>query len=117
MIFYNFLIYPLYSDNVSILNGSASEIVSFPHPVDGSTVQYLVLGGKLLELQVLCPNPRNSWFVDNTIMKNGSLYVATRFDVLFLLLPLLEKSKSNFSPLPQILSNPDFPKLCSTLLK
>eukprot|EP00941_MAST-03F_sp_MAST-3F-sp1_P004049 g4049.t1 len=63
-------------------------------------------GNRLFEVQFAnLHNFPTSWFVGNTVTSEGSIYVCTRIDPLFLLLSLFECSRENgkyFTPLDQI---------------
>ena len=60
--------------------------------------------GELLELQEAAPQDAApcSWFVDQTVQKDGTLFLASRVDPLFFALPHLEKNEGRFSPLGQL---------------
>ncbi len=47
---------------------------------------------QLLEIQRASDDP-SSWFVDNTVQQDGSIYFTTPVDPLFIFLPLLEDSR------------------------
>lgn len=59
----------------------------------GESVQYLVDGGTVQECHVV-KKKYSSWFIDDSVIADGSLYIWTPVDILFLLLPALEKSRS-----------------------
>ncbi|CAB9524899.1 H2 subunit B [Seminavis robusta] len=75
--------------------------------------------GDLLELQCLSlqddssPKQYNSWFVGNTVVSNGKLYVMTRIDPLFFCLPSLSQQTTTttqpkkWQPLDQLLEDMD----------
>jgi len=92
-----------------------TKIVNLPHPSRSEEhIQYLISMNNIFELQVLNGNLNASWFIDDRIQKDGSLYMASPIDPLFLLLPLLEKhrKKSNdhagyFCTIDQILTQTD----------
>ena len=43
-----------------------------------------------------------SWFVEQKVVGDGRLYVASPMDPKFLLLPVMEKHGTRFSPLEQV---------------
>jgi ribonuclease H2 subunit B len=105
----------LFIVNANILSNNSDKfikIVKLPHPTRVEEyVQYLISDDTLFELQVLNGNLNSSWFIDDVIHKDGSLYVATPIDPLFLLLPLLVQHRKKsadyrgyFCTLEQILS-------------
>ncbi|KAI9591534.1 ribonuclease H2, subunit B [Syncephalis fuscata] len=64
--------------------------ITLPHPRTGIIVQYVCDATQLLEIQHVNPdNIPASWFIDNTVQKDGSLLLFTPVDVLFILLPIL----------------------------
>ncbi|KAL6052754.1 Ribonuclease H2 subunit B [Balamuthia mandrillaris] len=67
-------------------------IISLPNPRSSRLSRYMIANGTLLELQRL-KREEGSWFRDSSIISDGSLYMATPVDPLFLLLPLLEKNR------------------------
>ena len=83
------------------------DIVSLAHPKTGEATAYLsTQGGVLMEVQEAAPLDADpcSWFVDQTVQKDGTLFVASRVDPLFFLLPLLAKNGTRFSPLGQVVT-------------
>eukprot|EP01036_Dinobryon_divergens_P045504 gene45504-60803_t len=56
-----------------------------------------------MEIQSVQPRRHGSWFIDQRISSEGSLYLASKFDPRFLILPYLEKESSRFCPLDQII--------------
>jgi len=89
-----------------------AKVIKFPHPTKiDEQVQYLIANDTFFELQMLNGNLSSSWFIDNNIHKDGSLYMATPIDPLFMILPLLELHRKKsaehagyFCTLDQILS-------------
>ncbi|KND02487.1 uncharacterized protein SPPG_09073 [Spizellomyces punctatus DAOM BR117] len=53
-------------------------------------------------MQLVDSEESASWFVDNLVQKDGSLYIFSPFDPLFLLLPILEKRRKKTSESPGI---------------
>merc|ERR1712226_426466 len=79
----------------------------------------------VMEIQKVVQHP-SSWFIGNYLESNGSLFVCTPVDPLFLVLPFLQKSRNKskdqggyFLELSIILKNEDFPamSLLATMLK
>ena len=68
----------------------ASIFISLPDPSTGSTRRYLVYkgGSRIAEVNKLSDEPR-SWFIGNSVQTDGSLYLCTPVDPLFLALPSL----------------------------
>lgn len=58
----------------------------------GEPTQYLVSKDKIQECNVL-KKKYSSWFVDNSVISDGSLYIWSPIDPLFLLLPALERAQ------------------------
>jgi hypothetical protein len=70
----------------------------------GRQQRFLRHGGDLLELQRLTQPTPCSWFVDQAVLSDGALLVASRVDPLFFLLPLLARNGGRFSPMSQYLA-------------
>jgi len=84
------------------------QVLALAHPRGGSPTQYLLTpSGHFCELQFFRPSGSKygSWFVEQRVVSDGLLYVASPMDPKFLLLPALEKhGAARFSPLEQILA-------------
>lgn len=84
------------------------QVLALAHPRGGSPTQYLLTpSGHLCELQSFRPSGSKfgSWFVEQRVVSDGLLYVASPMDPKFLLLPVLEKhGAARYSPLEQILA-------------
>ncbi|XP_032776841.2 ribonuclease H2 subunit B isoform X1 [Daphnia magna] len=52
--------------------------------------------------------PKRSWFIDNSVQSDGSLFLTTSIDPLFLILPYLYKAKYT-SPIDQLLVDDEYP--------
>ncbi|TPX34141.1 hypothetical protein SmJEL517_g03117 [Synchytrium microbalum] len=72
----------------------------------------------LLELQRVDSESTRSWFCGNSVIQDGSFFMVSPFDPLFLLLPILtklrkktEESEGVFLSLDDILHHDEFPKL------
>jgi len=72
------------------------KIITLPHPRTGAAARFMVRSGQVLEIQKVTERYR-CWFKDNYVHKDGSLFIATEVDPLFLLLPLLEKNRKQTS--------------------
>lgn len=85
------------------------QFVTLPHPKTGHGLQYLLKGNgtEIFEVVKFSEQPR-SWFIDNHVLQDGSLYVVTRFDPLFMVLPFLKNSSSKFMTLDHILQDSEF---------
>jgi len=86
------------------------KIITLPHPRTDLPVRFIVQPDQVLELQKVSERYR-AWFMDNYVMRDGSLFLATIVDPLFLLIPLLKKNRKEtadsagyFCELDQILS-------------
>lgn len=84
------------------------QVLALAHPRGGSPTQYLLTpSGHFCELQSFRPSGSKygSWFIEQKVVSDGLLYVASPMDPKFLLLPVLEKhGAAHFSPLEQILA-------------
>jgi len=78
-------------------NQSNLSLLSLPHPKKGVQTKYFTTSNnKLLEIQRMLDEPC-CWFIDNAVEKDGTLYMATPMDPLFLALPLLANSRKKTS--------------------
>ena len=85
--------------------------MSLPHPRNGRTTCFLLKADNRDLYEVVSYNEDNrSWFIGNTVVSNGSIFMASKFDPLFLVLPFLRAAKK-FEPLPQTITHEDFPQL------
>ncbi|CAG8462956.1 6342_t:CDS:10 [Ambispora gerdemannii] len=103
---------------------SATELLSIklPHPVTGLPARYFIQDGKLYEVQKLESQGERSWFINETVQKDGCLYIITKIDPLFVLLPILvnrRKKTSNsqgfFLLIEDLLDNNEYPSLIKLL--
>lgn len=94
----------------SMLSGNMS-IMTLPHPRTGQATCFLVKPGRwgLYEAVSYYEDTR-SWFIEDTVESIGSMYMASKFDPLFLVLPFLRAAKK-IEPLTQILTQQAFPQL------
>lgn len=86
-------------------------LCKLPHPQNGVPNMFLFKGGKVFQL-VRCEEQKyRSWFINNTVQKDGSIYFITPLDPLFLVLPYLVKQGTDgkFVPLDNILVDEDYP--------
>jgi hypothetical protein len=75
--------------------------VVLPHPKYGP-IEFVRCGIDLYELQTVQPRKFGSWFIDQRVSSDPSLFLATKYDQKFIILPFLEKHGQKFSPLDQI---------------
>jgi hypothetical protein len=98
-------------DMVLLINGGKTEndieikFFTLPHPKFQTPVVYVIHGDNFMELQTSQFRKFNTWFINQKVISNNNLTLATKFDPKFLLLPFLEKYSSKFSPLDQILTD------------
>ncbi|XP_024386037.1 uncharacterized protein [Physcomitrium patens] len=96
--------------------GFEKHFLHLRNPVTGSKACYLVAtDGKLQELH-WSKQTHTSWFIDNFACADGSLYLATPIDPLFIILPILEQLRmkkgddlGKFRSLDDILSVDGYP--------
>ncbi|XP_065177931.1 ribonuclease H2 subunit B-like isoform X1 [Sycon ciliatum] len=86
---------------------------TLPHPKSGDATLYLFSPDckTVCELMKFQNEPR-SWFIGETVQKDGSLFVMTPIDPLFLMLPFLvtaAEESTRFSLPDQILENSEYP--------
>ncbi|OZJ05668.1 hypothetical protein BZG36_01408 [Bifiguratus adelaidae] len=70
-----------------------SLIVPLPHPRTGAIARYLIEDDGLYEVNKVQSEFKRSWFIGDTIQRDGSLYLITPMDPLFILLPVLTKRR------------------------
>ncbi|CAG8648050.1 1880_t:CDS:2, partial [Cetraspora pellucida] len=92
--------------------------VMLPRPRTGLPARYLLQDSNLYEALYVDYEHQKSWFVKDTIEKDGSFVYFTRFDPLFLLIPILDNCRKKnsefqglFLSLDDILDNPEYPSL------
>ena len=79
------------------------QFISIPHPKSGLEVSYGIVDDRILELQSVIMKRHSSWFFDQRVSSNSALYLGSNLDPRFLIIPFLEKSKSRFCLLDQII--------------
>lgn len=85
-------------------------LVSLPHPRHGRPARYALAAGRAFEIQRLHRRP-SSWLVGAAVEHDGSIYLATPVDPVFLALPFLRAAHAaGFSPLAQILASAEHPE-------
>ncbi|CAM9323267.1 unnamed protein product [Choristocarpus tenellus] len=84
-------------------------ITTFAHPRTGDHTRFMLVGQDLLEIQASRPRDHEqaSFFIDQSVQADGTVYTATRVDPLFLLLPVLKKHATKWCPLDQALAEAD----------
>ncbi|KAB5576821.1 hypothetical protein PHYPO_G00202920 [Pangasianodon hypophthalmus] len=89
------------------------------NPATGAGSQYLFSSGdvRLYEVKAFVED-FHSWFIDQTVQRDGRLLYVTPMDPLFLLLPYLQSGavEGKFQPLQQMVMDEDYPG-CTRLLK
>ncbi|KAG4305830.1 hypothetical protein PORY_000740 [Pneumocystis oryctolagi] len=71
----------------------SEQIITLPHPKTQIPVRYLIQKSQLLQIiKINDSYKKRSWFVNNSIVKDGTLYLATPFDLVFFIIPVLEKA-------------------------
>ncbi|XP_039123222.1 ribonuclease H2 subunit B [Dioscorea cayenensis subsp. rotundata] len=72
--------------------GGKGRILSLQHPKSGSRTSYMLIDGSLQEFQWF-KQSYGSWFIGDYVCKDGSLYIATPIDTVFILLPVFEVAR------------------------
>lgn len=95
------------------------EVVTLKHPYSGDGCKFLLStsGNSIYEIRTQ-KEKTASWLLDETIKGDGTMYICSKFDPLYLILPYLMKACSNgkFVLLNQVLKDEDYPD-CSKLIK
>jgi hypothetical protein len=91
-------------DYGSILQRSTNmmNFVVLPHPKIGNLV-FVIMDDIIYELQNFEPRSHGSWFIDQRVSSADSIFVGTKIDPRFLLLPYISKT-SRYSLIDQILT-------------
>lgn len=97
------------------LHDLISPVVHLRHPRTGTSTCYLLMNGYVQELHWF-KTGLSSWFIGDSVCEDGSLYLSSPIDSLFLALGLLESARmktkeaeGKFRTLEDILSVDDFP--------
>ncbi|KAM0940314.1 hypothetical protein DsansV1_C19g0162651 [Dioscorea sansibarensis] len=85
------LIAPVIGNDTSGVGGKGL-ILSLRHPKSGSRTSYMLINGSLQEFQWF-KQSYGSWFVGDYVCEDGSLYIATPIDSIFILLPVFEVAR------------------------
>jgi len=93
------------------LEGALITTLPLPKSDAGTAAKYVVTADKeVMELQRIKVSP-SSWFIDQSVKEDGSLYVTTPIDPLFLLIPRLNKlrEKGSFVPVEAVFIDSEYP--------
>ncbi|KAL6771954.1 hypothetical protein ACKKBG_A28420 [Auxenochlorella protothecoides x Auxenochlorella symbiontica] len=86
------------------------------HPATGDDVTYLATASTICEVNVHKPS-YTSWFVGDSVVEDGSTYLATPMDPLFLILPALERACTRgFCDTETLLEASGLPPCCFYIL-
>ncbi|KAF9914457.1 Ribonuclease H2 subunit B [Lobosporangium transversale] len=64
--------------------------ILLPNPSSGLPSRYIIQEGRLFEMQVVDTEGLRSWFVGDTVQSDGSLYITTPIDPVFMFIPILD---------------------------
>jgi len=96
----------LLNDGRKVISSEIQELdcLNLPHPKGGVPVMFLHFEGDFYDIQSAEPSKYGSWFVDQRVSSDNKIYLASKFDARFLVLPYLEKTAAQpkFSPLDQV---------------
>ncbi|XP_057525207.1 uncharacterized protein LOC130804689 [Amaranthus tricolor] len=68
------------------------QLLSLRHPKSGNATNYLFLNEALHELQCF-KESHGSWFLGEYVCEDGSLYISTPVDLVFVMLPIFEDGR------------------------
>ena len=72
----------------TLFTASELEIISLTHPRTGSGAKFIIHEKDVYEVNSFQERYR-SWFIGQSVVSNGNLYMTTRVDPLFLVIPVL----------------------------
>jgi ribonuclease H2 subunit B len=85
------------------------ELFKIIHPSSGLLSYFCIKNDELYELKQLSNENERSWFIENSVKEEGSLYCLSPFDPLFIFINIFEKmddkKKKLYQPLDIILYN------------
>jgi hypothetical protein len=97
---------PSLSSEQSLNDSPVLTFVTLPHPRYGHNIEFIQVNSHhLYEFQTIQPRKYGSWFIDQRVCSNSSLYLLSKYDIRFLFLPYLILTSAKYSPLSQILSS------------
>ncbi|KAF9287205.1 hypothetical protein BGZ68_002097 [Mortierella alpina] len=64
--------------------------ILLPNPSSGLPSRYVIQDGQLYELQASDSEGLRSWFIEDTVQSDGSLYLITPMDPVFMFIPILD---------------------------
>ena len=90
------------------------KILRLLHPRTNKLMPFMMVADHICELQFLEPptddetltDGLSSWFVNDSVISDGRLVMASYVDPLFLALPHLMRNATRYSPLSQVLAHP-----------
>ncbi|KAI7816054.1 ribonuclease H2, subunit B [Gamsiella multidivaricata] len=92
--------------------------VLLPSPSSGHPSRYVIQEGRLYEMQMIDSEGLRSWFIGDTIQSDGSIYIITLLDPIFMFIPILEfarlktsKSAGRFLALSDIFESDQYTSL------
>ena len=91
------------------------KIIGLRHPRTGRVVPFLSQGDgddvQIFEIQIMraAEDKHSSWFLGDQVQEDGSLYMCSKIDPLFLVLPYLTKASQKFCPRDQIVDDAESP--------
>jgi len=89
-------------------NDTSPSLLQIKHPKSGQAELCLFSHDRKMVYEIKRFGEENrSWFIGDTVQEDGSMYMCTSMDPLFLLLPYIHKS-NKFSPLEQVLVDEQF---------
>ncbi|KAL6485276.1 hypothetical protein MHYP_G00073210 [Metynnis hypsauchen] len=101
------------------LHDGDPNFVKLRNPATGAASQYLFRSGdeRVYEVKAFTED-FHSWFIDQTVQRDGRLLYVTPVDPVFLVLPYLQRggAEGKFQPLQQMVMDEDYPG-CTRLLK
>ena len=82
------------NDNQSTEN--SFKIISLKNPATKKSAKYMIRSEPKEIYELMCfSDPLRSWFINESVCSNGKIYVPTKIDPLFLIIPHFEKNCSD----------------------
>lgn len=88
------------------------DIVRLRHPRNGLGATFVFSTDNSIVHEIFSFSDKRSWFINDSVRRNGKIFFLTPVDPLFLILPYLIKyNKGNATPLEHLFEDDTFPEV------